>query len=493
MADNGYLGVDLGAESGRVMAGLFDGETIRLEEMHRFANGAFTLGGTMRWNVLNLWTEIKRGLSVAAERYGGTITSVGVDAWGVDYALLSKSDEILGQPYHYRDSRTDGMLDYAFTVAPREQIFEQTGIQFMQLNTLYQLIATQKNTPELLETADAMLMMPDFFHWCLSGERSSEFTEATTSQCFNTTSGDWSYDLIKQFDIPTSIFQKAVSPGTTIGPLRESVSAETGLTTVNVVAPASHDTGSAVAAIPTQHTGKANWAYISSGTWSLVGVEVKPAIVTPEVLQENFTNEGGVDGTFRFLKNIMGLWLVQQSKRAFEKRGEPYDYNELARLAEEAPAFRSIVNPDDARFMNPGDMTEAIRSFCTETGQPTPESPGQFVRCALESLALRYDQVIKIAERITGEQVEVIHIVGGGTQNQLLNQLTANACGKPVVAGPIEATVLGNLLVQARSAGELSSLQEIRDVVRASSEMQTFEPKASSEWDDVKAKFQNMV
>ncbi|MBZ0254990.1 rhamnulokinase [bacterium] len=493
MTNKCYLGVDLGAESGRVMAGLFDGKTIRLEEMHRFANGATSIGGTLRWNVLSLWSEIKRGFAVAAERYGDDVISVGVDTWGVDYVLLSKTDEIIGQPFHYRDARTQGMMDYAFSKVPRETIFAETGVQFMELNTLYQLIATRKEHPELLDNADALLMMPDFFHWCLSGERSSEFTEATTSQCFHPTKGEWSYDLLNKFDIPSNIFQTAVAPGTKIGALREDLAEETGLKRINVVAPASHDTGSAVAAVPTQNTGHPNWAYISSGTWSLVGVEVKPAILSDDVLKENFTNEGGVDGTYRLLKNIMGLWLVQQSKRAFERRGENYDYAQLAQLASEAPPFRSIVNPDDARFLNPSDMTEAIQTVCKESGQPEPETPGQFVRCALESLALKYDMVIKTAERLTGQSVEVIHIVGGGTQNQLLNQLTANACSKPVVTGPIEATVLGNLLVQARAAGDIASLQDIRDVVRESSEMVSYEPKHSEAWEQAKERFQSLL
>ncbi|MDP8243217.1 MAG: rhamnulokinase family protein [Candidatus Hinthialibacter antarcticus] len=493
MADKCYLGVDLGAESGRVMAGLFDGKTIRLEEMHRFSNGATSLGGSLRWNVLNLWSDIKRGLAVAAERYGDGIASVGVDTWGVDYVLLSKTNEILGQPFHYRDDRNIGMMEYAFSKVSREDIFAATGVQFIVFNTLYQLIATQKQHPELLDAADALLMMPDFFHWCLSGERSSEFTEATTSQCLDAATGDWSFDLLNKFDIPTNIFQPAVSPGTKIGALRDDLAAETGLKRIDVVAPASHDTGSAVAAVPTRNTGKPNWAYISSGTWSLVGVEVKPAILSPDVLKENFTNEGGVDGTYRLLKNIMGLWLVQQCKRAFERRGENYDYAQLAQMASKAPAFRSIVNPDDPRFLNPSDMTEAIQTVCKESGQPEPETPGQFVRCALESLALKYDVVIQTAERLTGQSVEVIHIVGGGCQNQLLNQLTANACGKPVVTGPIEATVLGNLLVQARASGDLGSLQDIRDVVRASSEMVDYEPTQSEAWTHAKERFQALL
>lgn len=492
MVHHCYLGVDLGAESGRVMAGLFDGSKIVLEELHRFPNGPVAVGGTLRWDVLRLWSEIKTGLA-AAQKYGKNIASVGVDTWGVDYVLLSKNNEIVGQPYHYRDARTRGILDYAFQRVPRADIFAETGLQFLELNTLYQLLAVQKNSPELLSIADCILLMPDFFHWCLSGARVCEFTEATTSQCLHPLKKNWSYDLLKRFDLPTNIFPEVVPPGTKIGTLLESVAGETGLGNIDVVAPAAHDTGSAVAAVPTEKTGQPNWAYISSGTWSLVGVEVNAAILNDTVLQLNFTNEGGVDGTYRFLKNIMGLWLVQRSKRAFEQRGVNLSYDELAKLAEKAKPFRSLVNPDDQRFLNPPDMTEAIAAFCRETGQPAPESEGQFVRCALESLALKYDQVLNSIEKLTDCPIEVIHIVGGGTQNRLLNQLTADACNKPVITGPVEATVLGNLLVQARTAKEIGSLSDIRSIVRASTDMERYEPQNPEGWEEAKVRFSQLL
>lgn len=493
MAAQCFLGVDLGAESGRVMAGLFDGKTIMLEELHRFPNGPVSLGNTLRWDVLRLWADIKKGLSAAAERYGNRVLSIGVDTWGVDYVLFSEQFEMLGHPYHYRDPRTQGMFDEAFSRVPKEIIFAESGIQFLELNTLYQLLAMQKQHPDVLQTARHLLMMPDFFHWCLSGSHVCEFTEATTSQCFHPEKKTWSYDLLNRFDLPAQIFPEVVNPGTNIGSLLETVSKETGLRRIDVVAPASHDTGSAVAAVPTQHTGSANWAYISSGTWSLVGVEIQKAIFNEQALQLNFTNEGGVDGTYRFLKNIMGLWLVQQSKRVFEKEGKTMDYAELTHLAGQASPFRSIVNPDDARFLNPADMVDEIQGYCNETGQPVPETEGQIVRCALESLALKYDQVIRSVETLTGAPIEVIHIVGGGTQNTLLNQLTADCCAKPVLTGPIEATVLGNVLIQARSAGEIGSLADIRSIVRQSCEMGRYDPAHPERWADVKARFANLI
>ncbi len=472
-----YLGIDLGAESGRVMAGAWNGRQLRVEELHRFSNGPVNIAGSLRWDVLRLWSEIQHGLAVAAKHFGDKVVSVGVDTWGVDYVLLTKSGEMLGQPYHYRDTRVNGMFDYAFKRAPREEIFANTGVQFMEINTLYQLLAFHRDSADLLAAADCLLMMPDFFHWCLCGSRVAEFTNATTSQCFNPTTRDWAFDLLGKLGLPARIFPEIVPPGTELGRLRESVSARTGLGAIKVIAPPTHDTASAVAAIPTANTSKANWAYISSGTWSLMGVETQDALLSDRVLQLNLTNEGGIDGTFRLLKNITGLWLVQQCKRAFEARGRNFDYAELARLAEESPSTGAIIDPDDPRLANPPDMPAAIQALCRETNQPEPQTEGAVVRCALESLAWRYGRVLEGLEQVIGSGIDVIHVVGGGSRNQLLNQLTANRCRRRVVAGPTETTVLGNLLSQVRAAGELKSLSEMREIVRAGSELQVFEPQ----------------
>jgi len=484
-----YLAIDLGAESGRVVAGLWNGKTIRLEEIHRFPNGPVYLGDSLRWDVVRVWAEIQNGRSLAARKYGKGIVSVGADTWGVDYVLLSRSNEMLGQPFAYRDARTNGMMEKAFRKVPRTKIFAQTGLQFMQFNTLYQLLAHQQACPEMLEKADALLLMPDFIHWALCGARVVEFTNGTTTQCMHPLTRNWATGLLKRFGLPAGIFPKVVPPGTRLGVLRAGLAERTGLSKINVVAPPTHDTASAVAGVPTANTGKANWAYLSSGTWSLMGVEVKQASLGARTQELNLTNEGGLDGTYRLLKNIMGLWLVQQCKRAFDARGRKYEYGELARLAAKAPALRSIVNPDDARFLNPPDMPKAIQAFCRETKQPVPRTEGELVRCAYESLALKYREVLGWLEELAGTGIEVIHIVGGGSQSRILNQFTADACQRPVVTGPVEATAMGNLLVQVRASGELSSLAEMRQVIRRSSDVAVFKPGKAAAWEDASARF----
>ena len=489
MSQQVYLGVDLGAESGRVMAGLWDGKKMRLEEIHRFPNGGIAIADTLRWNTLGLWNEIQTGLVAAGKKFGKSVVSAGVDTWGVDFALLSKSGELLGLPYHYRDVRTRGMLEKTLARVSREEIFSATGLQFMEINTLFQLLALQKNSPELLATAETLLMMPDFLHFCLSGARVCEFTDATTSQCVDPKKRAWATGLLEKLGLPTKIFPDIVPPGTRVGQLRPALAERTGLGPIAVVAPATHDTGSAVAGVPTKNTGKANWAYLSSGTWSLLGVEVQDALLSPRALELNVTNEGGVDGTYRLLKNIMGLWLVQGCRRGFAEKGKDYSYEQLAQMASDAPAFRSLVNPNDDRFLNPPDMPKAIQDFCRETSQPVPENEGQLIRCVYESLALFYAEVLDGLEELTGTKIEVVHIVGGGSRNKVLNTFAASACGRPVVAGPVEATVLGNLLVQARSHGEIHSLADIRAAVRESSEVVQYEPENVAEWKDARGRF----
>lgn len=493
MAEQKYLAIDLGAESGRVMAGLFDGKQIRLEELHRFPNGPVAVADTLRWDLLRLWSEIQTGLAKAASRFGQDIISVGVDTWGVDFVLLSKTGEMLGQPYHYRDRRTLGVLEQTFQRVPRSEIFSQTGLQFMEINSLYQLVAMNQTNGPLVEQADRFLMIPDFFHWLLCGSRVVEFTNATTSQMFHPTNQTWAFDLLRKLKIPTQMFGDVVDPGTKLGTLREDVARRAGLPRLGVVAPATHDTGAAVAAVPTENTGRANWAYISSGTWSLMGLELPHAVLTPRALELNVTNEGGIDGTYRLLKNIMGLWLVQECRRSFERNGATYDYGLLAQVARDAKPFRAFVDPDDHAFLAPADMPEAIREWCRQTNQEIPDTEGGIVRCALESLALKYRTVLGWLEELSGEKVEVIHIVGGGTQNELLNQFTANATGRPVITGPIEATALGNILVQARTAGAIGSLQDIRSVVRASSTMKRYEPQNTAAWNEAQSRFTEVL
>ena len=493
MAEQCYLAVDLGAESGRVVAGLFDGSKIRLEEIHRFPNGPVSVAGSLRWDVLRLWTDIQQGLGKAAQKYGDAAISVGVDTWGVDYVLLGHGNEMLGQPFNYRDARTQGIMEAAFTRVPRADIFATTGLQFMTINTLYQLIAFHQQQPNLMGLAERFLMMADFFHWLLSGAQVVEFTNATTSQCLDATTRKWSIDLLRKFELPSSIFPEIVDPGTNLGRLRTDVAERCGMKRLDVIAPATHDTGSAVAAVPTDKTGTAQWAYISSGTWSLMGLELPKPVLTPRALELNVTNEGGIDGTYRVLKNIMGLWLVQECRRSFERRGRAVDYGELAKLAAAASPFRTLIDPDAPAFLSPADMPTEIGRWCQSHGQTAPETDGQFVRTCLESLALKYRIVLEWLEELSGEKVEVLHIVGGGTQNELLNQFTSNACGIPVITGPVEATALGNVLVQARAAGAVRTLSDMRSVVRASQSVKRYEPQDQPAWQGALSRFRELL
>ena len=433
---------------------------------------------------MNLWRGVQTGIAAAATRFGDSVCSIGVDTWGVDYVLLTESEEFLGLPYCYRDERTQGILNQTLKQVPRENIFAHTGLQFMEINTLYQLIAMNQQDPALMNQAETFLMIPDFLNWLLCGSRVVEFTNATTTQCFHAKNRTWAFDMLDSLGLPGSMFPEVVDPGTKLGTLREDVAREANCGRFDVVAPATHDTGSAVVAVPTDLTGTARWAYISSGTWSLMGLEVPEAVLTSRALELNVTNEGGVDGTYRLLKNIMGLWLVQQCRLSFERRGNHLEYDELTSLAASAEPFRSLVDPDDPRFLAPDDMTEALASWCRETRQPVPETEGQFIRCCLESLALKYRRVLGWLEELGGQPVEVVHIVGGGTKNRLLNQLTANACHCPVIAGPVEATALGNVLIQARTAGQIGSLDEIRKTVQRSCKMDRYEPSDKEDWDE---------
>ncbi|HTI70566.1 MAG TPA: rhamnulokinase family protein [Candidatus Limnocylindria bacterium] len=477
-----YLGVDLGAESGRVMAGSWNGSRFELSQLHRFSNGSIRIANTLRWDILRLWSEIQNGLTAGGKEFGSEVRAVGVDTWALDFVLLSKSGEMLGLPHHYRDARTKGLIKVADNKVPRAEIFAASGIQFMEINTLYQWMAMHRTSPEVIAAADRFLMIPDFLNWCLCGSTSVEFTNATTTQFYHPTRKTWSTELLGRLGLSSAPLREVVLPGTVLDSLRESVQAITGLgANVQTIAPATHDTASAVAAVPTERTGKAGWAYISSGTWSLVGIESAEPYLSERALELNLTNEGGVDGTWRVLKNVMGLWLVQQCRRAFEAQGGTADYGVLVSLAEQANPLRAIIDPDDARFLNPTDMPAAIRGYCGETGQRVPIGEAAIIRCVLESLALKYAVVVGQIEEVTQQRIEVIHIVGGGSRNRLLNQLTADACQCPVVAGPAEATILGNLLVQARTLGELGSLADIRQAVRRSADVECFEPRPDTQ------------
>ena len=509
-----YLAIDLGAESGRALLGRFDGECVALDEVHRFAVEPVRLLDGLHWDILRIMHEIQIGLgkgNVATGETGSLLASIGIDAWGVDFGLLDRSGSLLSNPYHYRDSRTEGMMERALARLPRAEIYRATGIQFLPINTLYQLLAMEDSP--LLEVADTVLLIPDLIEYWLTGDRSSEFTIATTTQLFDQaasevpgphfrgserSSGDplsmgWSWSLVKSMGIPSHLFPPVISPGTTVGPVLPAVAEEAGLRApVPVVAVASHDTASAVVAVPAEGD---RFAYISSGTWSLVGLELPRPVITEDAMDANFTNEGGFGGTVRFLKNVMGLWLLQECRRTWAREGGgSISYEELCRLAESAPAFRSLVDPDCPAFLPPGDMPARIRQFCAETGQQEPRAVGEVVRCVLESLALKYRWVVDRAEQLSGERADVVHVVGGGAQNDLLCRLTAEATGRPLLAGPVEATALGNVMVQAFARGSVRSLREIRSVVRRSTEVRRYEPQEDRDrWDGAYARFLDVL
>lgn len=484
-----YLAFDLGASSGRAVLGRFDGQRLKLEEVHRFTNGPVRILDHLHWDVLRLFDEIKRGLAKCAARHK-QLDGIGIDTWGVDFGLLSPTGELLGLPYHYRDTHTRGMMKAALQRVSRAEIYAQTGIQFMELNTLNQLLALQTGPSTLLDSADMLLFMPDLLNYWLTGVKHSEYSIASTSQLYAATGDGWATDLITRLGLPLAIMPPVAPPGTDVGNLLSSIVEETGLAPTTVIAPACHDTACAVAATP----GHGNrWAYISSGTWSLVGVEIPAPICTAEALADNFTNESGVANTIRFLKNVAGLWLVQECRRTWAAQGRAFSYEQLTQMAADSPPRVSLVDPDDPSFTEPGDMPGRIRDYCAETGQPVPQSPGEVIRCALDSLALTYRTNITLLERLTGRTVETIHIVGGGVNNRLLCQLTANATGRPVVAGPAEATAAGNVMVQALARGQVSSLEEVRAVIARSTQLRHYEPEQTSEWDRTHQSLQGIL
>jgi rhamnulokinase len=482
------LALDLGAESGRAMLGTLEAGTLRLTEVHRFPNGPVPLPTGLHWDVLGMWTEIRKGIGLAGQAAGGRLAGLGLDTWGVDFGLLDRHGELLGNPYHYRDARTDGMMEAAFQRVPRADIYAQTGIQFMQLNTLYQLLAMVLQRSPQLAAAETLLTMPDLFNYWLTGRAVSEFTIATTTQCFDTRRGAWARPLLQRLGIPDHIFPEIIQPGHVLGNLRPALAEELGIeTTIPVIAPAAHDTGSAVAAVPAAGS---DYAWISSGTWSIIGVNVTQPVINAQALECGVTNEGGVNGTFRLSKNLMGLWPVQEARRTWARQGSPFTYDELTHLASQAEALRTIIDLDHPDLLKPGDMPARVRALCAKAGQPIPESPGPLVRMLLEGLALKYRWGLERLERLTGRRLETVHIVGGGTRNRLLSQFAANATNRPVITGPVEATATGSLLVQAVSAGALQSMEEAREVVRRSFDVEIFEPDPSvrAAWDDAYAR-----
>jgi len=476
MSAKTVLAVDLGAESGRVMAVHFDGNGLRLEELYRFPNTTITVNGTLYWDFLRLWGDIQAGISKGKVLQ---LASIGVDTWGVDFGLLDKHDNLIGNPVNYRDKRTMGMMDRAFALVSRAEIFAQTGIQFMPINTLYQMLSLVATRSPQLQIASTFLTAPDLLNFWLTGAKVCEFSNATTTQMVSATNGRWATDLLAKLNIPTPIFPEIIQPGSKLGAFEG----------IPVVTPACHDTGSAVAAVP---TATQDFAYISSGTWSLVGLEVDEPILIPEALAANVTNEGGVYGTYRLLKNVMGLWILQQCRTTWAEAGEEYSYAELVAMAEKTEPLTAVFNPNDPRFLAPGDHPQHIREICRQTNQHVPQTAGAMVRCVLESLALAYREALEKITTVADRTVSVIHIVGGGTQNELLNQMTADATGLPVVTGPIEATVIGNALVQLITLGEIADLAQARQVVAGMEALKRYEPQGTAVWDEIYGCYQQL-
>ena len=484
MTSKAYLAFDLGAESGRAVLGHLDEGHLRFDEIHRFPNTPIIEGASLRWNVHALWQEMQRALTLAEDV---NLSGIAVDTWGVDYALLGPDGQLLEHPYHYRDVRNAAAMSDALRVVSKEEIYARTGVQFITINTLYQLVAAKRHNPGLLDAAHRFVMMPDLFNYWLTGEMVCEFTDASTTQLINPKTRTWAVDLMERFELPTRLAATIVEPGSILGAIRPAANPRGTFAGTPVVATASHDTASAVAAV----TARDGTAFISSGTWSLVGMEVDEPVLTPRAMQLNFSNEGGVEGTTRLLKNVMGLWLLQGCRKSWALQGRHFTYDELMVAALAEPGFQHLVDPDDQSFVNPDDMPAAIERFCRRTDQPGPATHGACARAVFDSLALKYRMVIRDLQTVTGRAIERIRVIGGGSQNALLNQLTADAAGVPVVAGPVEATALGNIAVQMLATGAVSSLTDARAIIDRSFPQTVFTPRNVDAWERESRRFQH--
>jgi rhamnulokinase len=478
-----YLAFDLGAESGRAVLVHLQSGILTVEEIHRFRNEPVEYGGSLHWDAPRLWFEMRKALASVDQMH---LAGVGVDAWGVDYALLGDRGELLQNPYHYRDGRTHRVMEEVFRKVPKEEIYQATGIQFMPINTLYQLFAAQRDTPHVVAAARQLVTIPDLFNYWLTGNAVCEFTNATTTQLVDPVRRSWATDLMQRLGLRPELPAAIVEPGTIVGTLRESLAHNSALAGTQVIAPACHDTGSAVAAV----TARDGTAFLSSGTWSLIGTELDSPILTPLALKLNCTNEGGVNGTTRLLKNVMGLWMLQGCRNCWSSRGQLSDYGELMELASRESPFAHLVDPDDESFLRTADMPAAIDDFCARTHQPAPATHGAYIRCVLESLALKYRLALRNLELLCGRRIEQIRVIGGGSKNRLLNQFTANATGKKVIAGPAEAAALGNVAIQILATGEAASLEEVRAIVDRSFPTEVFEPLDSDQWEKHSARFE---
>ncbi|MDK2799063.1 MAG: rhamnulokinase [Clostridiales bacterium] len=484
------LAFDFGASSGRAILGTFNGEKLTTEEIHRFSNDPVQVRGALYWDILRLFYEIKQGILKCVNRGHKDIASIAIDTWGVDFGLLDENGNLLGNPYHYRDSRTEGMMEEVFKIIPRDELYKKTGIEFMWFNTIYQLYSMKYYNSPLLDKASTLLLTPDLFNYFLTGVKKTEYSIASTTQLLDAEKRHWSTEIIEKLGLPKEIFTEIVPSGTIIGNLSTEIAEELGVDQIPVIATAGHDTQAAIAATPTQQD---DFVYISCGTWSLMGVETENPILNEQSLKLSFTNEGGVDNKISLLKNIMGLWLVQECRRHWFKKGEEVSFDELGKIARQAEPFVSFVNPNDKIFISPGDMPNKIKEFCRKTNQPIPESKGQIIRCITQSLALEYKMTVESLEKLLGKELPVIHMVGGGIKDRLLCQFTANATGKQVIAGPVEATSIGNLMVQVKALGAVSSLKEMREIVKNSFSTNTYQPQEVELWNKAYEKYKNVL
>ncbi|MHC4130691.1 MAG: rhamnulokinase [Planctomycetota bacterium] len=475
-----YIAVDLGAESGRVMLGTVSESKVKLEEVYRFVNGAAKEDECLRWDFRVFFSEIKKGIGKAIKQSKGLIDGIGVDSWGVDYGLIGEDGALLENPYHYRDSRTDGILEKAFELMDKRNIYNHTGIQFMQINTVYQLLSTHLYNPDLLSRAKNLVFMADLVSYYLCGRVCAEYTLASTSGLMDMRTGQWSEEVFKNLSLPIEIMPKVVQSGTVLGKLKKEICNELGCEPIDVIAVGSHDTADAVAAVPTTND---KWAYLSSGTWSLMGIECPEAVINEMTFEHQFTNEGGVEGTILLLKNIMGLWVLQECRRDWENKGEKLTYAELTCLAEKARPFEAYIDPDHTGFLSPGDMPNRVNEYLSGIGAKPITEKGQIVRAILESLAMKYRSVAQAVERITQESIDTLHIVGGGIKNELLCQFAANATGKRIITGPIEAATTGNVLMQARATGQIDTADRAREIVRNSFELKEYLPQDTKLWE----------
>lgn len=482
------LAFDFGASSGRAVLGHFDGKTIRLEEVHRFANEPVAINGTIYWDVLRLFHEIKQGLVKAS--HAGGFDSVGIDTWGVDFALIDEYGDLIENPIHYRDRRNEGMIKESENYISNEELYKLTGIQLMEFNTCFQLLSLRKNRPHILKRADKLLFMPDFFNYLLTGEIKTEYSIATTSQLIDINRNSWSKKILDRLDIPKNLLTDIIKPGTVVGNLREDIRQELSLPDTKLVAVCGHDTQSAISAVPSE---KEDFVFISSGTWSLFGTELQKPIVNENSRKLNITNEGGFDYVTGFLKNICGLWLIQESRRQWKRERQDYSYAKLEELALEAEPFKCFIDPDTAEFIPMGDMPARVQEFCKKTGQAVPQSVGEIMRCIYESLAMKYRYTLEGIMDCTGKAYDKIHIMGGGTKDKLLCQMTANSCNLPVMAGPVEATVLGNIAVQLISSGDIEDIASARKIIGASEELKQYEPQNSEDWNGAYDDFLKIV